>query len=82
MRGRFLAGAPLVLRRRTARAVVPVASTTVRADGTYTLRYTPTRRSGSYRLEVGAADGQARAVTVRERDVVLQAVGDINMGDG
>jgi poly-gamma-glutamate synthesis protein (capsule biosynthesis protein) len=82
VRGRFLAGAPLVLRRRTARAVVPVATTTVRADGTYTLRYRPTRRSPSYRLEVGAANGMARAVTVRERDVVLAAVGDINLGDG
>ena len=82
VRGRFLAGAPLVLRRRTARAVVPVAGTTVRADGTYTLRYTPTRRSSRYRLEVGAANGDTRPVTVRERDVVLQAVGDINLGDG
>jgi hypothetical protein len=82
VRGRFLAGAPLVLRRRTARAAVPVASTTVRADGTFTLRYTPSRRSARYSLEVGAADGQTKAVTVRERDVVLQAVGDINMGDG
>jgi hypothetical protein len=82
VRGRFLAGAPLVLRRRTAKALVPVASTTVRADGTFTLRYTPARRSARYRLQVGAADGQTRAVTVRERDVVLQAVGDINLGDG
>jgi poly-gamma-glutamate synthesis protein (capsule biosynthesis protein) len=82
LRGRFLAGAPLVLRRRTPKAVVPVASTTVRADGTYSLRYAPSTRSRRYRLEVGAADGQVRPVSVRERDVVLDAVGDINMGDG
>jgi hypothetical protein len=82
VRGRFLAGAPLVLRRRTARAVVPVATTTVRADGTYALRYRPSRRSPRYRLEVGAANGDVRRVTVRERDVVLRAVGDINLGDG
>jgi hypothetical protein len=82
VRGRFLAGAPLVLRRRTARALVPVASTVVRADGTYALRYAPSRRSRRYRLQVGAANGAVRAVTVRERDVVLQAVGDINLGDG
>jgi hypothetical protein len=82
LRGRFLAGVPLVLRRRTARAVVPVASTTVRADGTWTLRYAPARRSPRYRLEVGAANGDRKAVTVRERDVVLRAFGDANLGDG
>jgi poly-gamma-glutamate synthesis protein (capsule biosynthesis protein) len=82
VRGRFLPGAPLVLRRRTARALVPVASTVVRADGTYALRYTPSRRSRRYRLQVGAANGAKRAVSVRERDVVLQAVGDVNLGDG
>jgi poly-gamma-glutamate synthesis protein (capsule biosynthesis protein) len=82
VRGRFLAGAPLVLRRRTAKAVVPVASTVVRANGTYTLRYRPSRRSSRYRLEVGAANGDSRAVTVRERDVVLEAAGDVNLGDG
>ena len=59
-----------------------MASTTVRADGTYALRYAPSTRSRRYRLEVGAADGQVRPVSVRERDVVLDAVGDINMGDG
>jgi poly-gamma-glutamate synthesis protein (capsule biosynthesis protein) len=82
VRGRFLAGAPLVLRRRTANALVPVASTTVRADGTYVLRYTPSRRSPRYRLRVDAANGAVRSVSVRERDVVLRAVGDINLGDG
>src|SRR4029453_12350259 len=62
---------------------------TVRVDarGRFRARYVP--RPASRRLRLRArvlADGQpgatSRSIVVRTRDVVLAAVGDVNLGDG
>jgi poly-gamma-glutamate capsule biosynthesis protein CapA/YwtB (metallophosphatase superfamily) len=56
-----------------------------RADGRgrYRLRARPRRSARRYRLRAMVAGAQpSRAVQVRSRNVTLDAVGDINLGDG
>jgi poly-gamma-glutamate capsule biosynthesis protein CapA/YwtB (metallophosphatase superfamily) len=61
----------------------PLARTRTTAAGGFRLRVRPHRLAPRYRLRaVVAGAPPSQAVRVRSRDVTLDAVGDINMGDG
>jgi poly-gamma-glutamate synthesis protein (capsule biosynthesis protein) len=58
----------------------PVAAAVSRADGSYTLRFTPAR-AGRYRLVVGSDLSSKPAGNVVVRPLVIEAVGDITFGE-
>ena len=60
-----------------------LAATRADGRGSWTLRVRPRRLARRYRLRAAVAGAlPSQAVRVRSRDVTLDAVGDINLGDG
>ncbi|MBN1528021.1 MAG: CapA family protein [Thermoleophilaceae bacterium] len=64
---------------RWARVAAPVTD----RRGRLSERFVPRRARGRYLLRARTADGRvSRRLRVRSRDLVLAAVGDVNLGDG